>query len=248
MSGQTPQSPTVMPTPPGFRPSQPPQPRIDRFSLGPFDTNCYVLSPQGSPAPAPNASTSARPTPCWIIDASFEPQPIIEHIRSEKLNPEALILTHAHVDHMAGVRDVLAAFPGTPLLIHEAEAGWLNDPLLNLSAMMGMPITAPLATRLLRDGDTLTLAGQSWTVIHTPGHSPGGIALYNAASHTALSGDALFAGSIGRTDFPGSDHETLLRSIKSRLYTLPENTRLWPGHGPDTTIGRERLSNPFVRG
>lgn len=229
MSSQTPQSPSLMPHAAGFRP------RIDRFTLGPFETNCYVVSPDG------------QSTTCWIVDASFEPAPMIEHVRSSRLKPEAVILTHAHVDHMAGVREVLAAFPGTPLMIHEAEAGWLNDPVLNLSAMMGMPVTSPLATRLLRDGDTVTLGGEPWRVLHTPGHSPGGITLYHAPSHTAIVGDSLFAGSIGRTDFPGSDHATLVRSIKAKLYTLPESTRIWPGHGPDSTVGRERLSNPFVR-
>jgi glyoxylase-like metal-dependent hydrolase (beta-lactamase superfamily II) len=152
------------------------------------------------------------------------------------------------VDHIAGVREVVAAFPGLPVIIHEAERDWLGDPLLNLSSFSGMPVTAPEASRLVRDGDELTLGGDAWRVIHTPGHSPGGITLYHAPSKTAIVGDALFAGSIGRTDFPGSDHATLVRSIKTRLYALPEDVRILPGHGPESTIGRERLSNPFVRG
>jgi hydroxyacylglutathione hydrolase len=229
MTGQTPQSAGVLPA------SGQQWPQIAGFTLGPFATNCYVASP----------STGG---PCWIIDASFDPEPIIEHVRRKALRPEALILTHSHIDHIAGVREVLAAFPGLPLMIHEAEKDWLTDPLLNLSAMSGMPVTTPEAMRLLREGEELALGGDVWRVLHTPGHSPGGITLYHAASKTALVGDTLFAGSVGRTDFPGSDHETLTRSIKSKLYTLPKDVRILPGHGPESTIGHERLSNPYVRG
>lgn len=220
-----------------------PRPTIQRFTLGPYETNCYVVIPGsgGHPSPAPG-------TPCWIIDASFEPAPIVEFIRSRGLKPQALILTHAHIDHIAGVREVLAAFPGLPVNVHEAEREWLTDPLLNLSSFSGMPVTAPEASRLLQEGDELVLGGDAWRVLHTPGHSPGGITLYHAPSKTAIVGDALFSGSIGRTDFPGADHATLVRSIKTKLYTLPEDVRILPGHGPESTIGRERLSNPFVRG
>jgi glyoxylase-like metal-dependent hydrolase (beta-lactamase superfamily II) len=190
---------------------------------------------------------------CWIVDASFGPGRIIESIRSRGLRPTALILTHAHVDHIAGVREVLAAFPGLPLLIHEAEAAWLLDPNLNLSAFSGTPVTAPAATRTLRDGDTLTLGDEvhgaiDWTVLHTPGHSPGSITLYAATLNLAIVGDTLFAGSVGRTDFPGCSFEQLERSIRTKLYTLPRATRVLPGHGEATTIGDERDGNPFVSG
>lgn len=203
------------------------------FTLGPFQTNCYVVEHAGD---------------CWFIDASFGPGAMIAHARSRGLTPRALIFTHAHADHIAGAGEIVRAFPGLEVMIHGAEAGWLTDAGENLSAGMGMPITAPPATRLLEDGEVLTLAGQAWRVIHTPGHSPGGITLFQAEEGVALVGDALFAGSIGRTDFPGSDFATLERSIRTRLYALPEATRVLAGHGPATTIGRERLSNPFVRG
>lgn len=206
--------------------------------LGPFETNCYVVRPE----------PLARGGPCWIVDAGFEPGALVSLVRDRALRPELLILTHAHGDHIAGVREVLAAYPGLPLLIHEAEAEWLSDPDLNLSAAIGMPVTTPRADRLLKGGDVLELAGSRWRVLHTPGHSPGGITLHNAEDRAALVGDALFAGSVGRTDFPGSDAGTLARSIREKLYTLPDETVAYPGHGPETTIGREKRTNPFVRG
>ena len=207
---------------------------ITTLTLGPFQTNCFVVTSDG---PA-----------CWIIDASFSPGPLIDHIRREKLMPEALILTHAHVDHIAGVAEVRRAFPNLPILIHAAEREWLGDPMLNLSAVMGQSVTAPGPDRTIAAGETLVLGDSTWRVLHTPGHSPGGITLWCESEGIAVVGDSLFAGSIGRTDFPGSDHDTLLASIRSQLYTLPGATKVYPGHGSPTTIGREATSNPYVRG
>jgi len=180
---------------------------------------------------------------------------MIEFILSHRLHPSALILTHAHVDHIAGVRDVLSALSdrrgdgtgrGMPVWIHDAEAAWLNDPLLNLSALTGMSVTSPGPDRLLNDGETLRLGQAAFTVLHTPGHSPGGITLFCPQAGIALVGDTLFAGSVGRTDFPGSDTRTLAESIRTKLYSLPDATKVYPGHGPPTTIGRERAYNPYV--
>ena len=218
--------------------SQTPKPGVECFTLGPFATNCYVVTPCPKPAGGP----------CWIVDASFEPGPLIEFVRGAGLTPDALILTHTHVDHIAGVREVLAAFPGTPLLVHPLEREWLWEPMLNLSAMSGQSITTPEPNRMIDEGETLALGDMRWRVLHTPGHSPGGITLYHEPSGTAIVGDSLFAGSIGRTDFPGGDLATLERSIREKLYTLPSDVRVYPGHGPATTIGRERKSNPYVRG
>lgn len=110
-----------------------------------------------------------------------------------------------------------------------------------------MPVTTPGPDRTLEGGEELTLAGTTWRVLHTPGHSPGGITLVHDASNTAIVGDTLFAGSVGRSDFPTSDPDALVRSIRDTLYALPDDTRVLPGHGPATTIGREKRSNPFVR-
>jgi glyoxylase-like metal-dependent hydrolase (beta-lactamase superfamily II) len=196
-----------------------------------------VVSEAGAPAGSP----------CWIIDAGFEPKRLIDHVRKLGLKPDALILTHTHVDHIAGLDEVLEAFPGLKVFGHAAEKDWLKDPVLNLGAPIGMDVRVHGMDGFIREGQELILGTQRWQVLETPGHSPGGITLYNAAAWTAIVGDALFAGSIGRTDFPGSDFNTLARSIRTKLYTLPDDTRIYPGHGPPSSIGAEKRSNPFVR-
>lgn len=209
--------------------------RIATLTLGPFATNCYVVSEEGSAA-------------CFIVDASFGGEAIVRAVRDEKLEPRALVLTHAHVDHIAGAHVVKRAFPAIPIWIHGEETAWLTDPELNLSATGGLPTTAPVHDRVLAEGDLLDLPGGPWRVFHTPGHSPGSITLYSEVHAVAFVGDALFAGSIGRTDFPGCSFEQLERSIRTKIYTLAPKTRCLPGHGPATSVERERASNPYVRG
>lgn len=209
-------------------------PRVEGVALGPFQTNCYILTTPGSDE-------------CWIIDASFEPQALIDRIRSRGLRPTRIVLTHAHIDHIAGLEDVRRAFGPLPVSIHEQEAAFLADPELNLSAAYGVPFSTGGPDQALRGGETLTLAGERWLVLFTPGHSPGGITLWNEGSSEAFVGDTLFAGSVGRFDFPTSDEDALTTSIRDTLYKLPDQTVVYPGHGPTTTIGREKRSNPFVR-
>ena len=211
-----------------------PEPVIDTFPLGPFATNCYVVSVPGDDA-------------CWIIDASFEPRPLIDWVRDKGLRPAAIILTHAHVDHIAGLDEVRAAFPDAEVLIHKMESAHLGAPELNLSLAHGTPVACAPADRTLAGGETLDLAGASFEALFTPGHSPGGLTLYSAAAGAAIVGDTLFAGSVGRSDFPTSDPDDLAASIRETLYALPDDTRVFPGHGPATTIGREKATNPFVR-
>lgn len=209
-------------------------PLVTGFPLGPFQTNCYVITVGEDPE-------------CWIVDAGFDPGPLIEHIRSHGLKPSKILLTHAHADHIAGLDEVRHAFGEVPILLHPAEHEWLRNPALNLSGGMGFPIKTPGPDGSLEEGMTLTLCGSKWRVLHTPGHSPGGISLVHDDSRCALVGDTLFAGSIGRHDFPTSDFEDLQRSIREKLYALPDDTICHPGHGPSTMVGMEAATNPFVR-
>lgn len=217
---------------------------VEPFTLGPYQTNCYIVRTTG---PGGESGGGGGGGGCWIADFSFDIDLLLDRVGELGLEPEALVLTHAHVDHIAGLGAAKRRFPKAPILIHQDEERWLLDADLNLSAFSGIPVTAPPADRLLRDGENLVLCGQVWKVLHTPGHSPGGISFYHAGAGVCLCGDAVFNGSIGRTDFPGCDFETLASSIRTKLYTLPDATRLLPGHGPATTVGHEKRTNPFVR-
>ena len=210
-----------------------PQLVIRTFCLGDWMTNCYVVHGQGG-------------RECWVVDAGFDPQSMIEYISEQGLEPIEAIQTHAHVDHIAGLNDLRVRWPTLGILIHPAEREFLTDTSLNLSVAAGMPIVAPRATGSIEHGEMIDLDGEVFEVRHTPGHSPGGICLYNADNCIAIVGDTLFAGSIGRTDFPTSSQEQLFESIKKQLLALPDDTRVLPGHGPETTIGDERTSNPFL--
>jgi hydroxyacylglutathione hydrolase len=207
--------------------------QIQTFPLGEWMTNCYIVFHKSG-------------GPCWIIDAGFDPQPMLDFMEQEALVPQQVLLTHAHVDHIAGLEQVRAAYANLPILIHPTEMEFLTDASLNLSLMLAEPIVAPQATGVLEHGQTIELEGSAFAVRHTPGHSPGGITLYCQMENVALVGDTLFAGSIGRSDFPTSDGQILEESIREQLLTLPESTRILPGHGPASTIGQERRSNPYI--
>ncbi|MCC5829916.1 MAG: MBL fold metallo-hydrolase [Phycisphaeraceae bacterium] len=205
---------------------------IQTFTLGDFQTNCYLLQPEDGG--------------CWFVDAGQAPEPMIRAAEAAGKEPAGVLLTHAHADHIAGLDAITGRWPGIAIHIHPEEAAFLTDPWLNLSAMMGHNLIAPEATGHLQDGMELRIGSTTWSVLHTPGHSPGGITLYCAQLATAIVGDTLFAQSIGRYDFPTSDGPTLMASIRQRLLTLPDETRVLPGHGPATTIGDEKRLNPFL--
>ncbi len=207
--------------------------RIDAFALGDFQSNSYVVR-------------SGDGTDCWVIDCGQHPQPLIEHIQAEGLTPAAILLTHAHYDHIAGLEEVRRAFPGVETWGHPAESAWFSEPSLNLSQFIGMPMTAKDPEHWFEDGQTLELDGVTWRVVHTPGHSPGSVVFVQDDAAQAVVGDTLFAGSIGRIDFPTSDPDAMRHSVLDVLMGLPDETAVHPGHGPSTTIGRERAMNPFV--
>ena len=211
----------------------PNQLHIKTFCLGDWATNCYVVRTDSGQ--------------CWLVDVGFGPDSMIQYVKDEGLEPQQVVLTHAHVDHIAGLSEVRSHWPQIPILIHAAEQRFLTEPLLNLSIALDQPIVAPEATGKLDHGQTLDLDGFPFEVRHTPGHSPGGVSLVQHDHQVVIAGDCLFAGSVGRTDFPTSDPATLIDSIRTQLYTLPDETSVLPGHGPATTIGAEKKNNPFVR-
>jgi hydroxyacylglutathione hydrolase len=207
---------------------------IEVVESAPFAQNCYVLWRTGR-------------TDAIVFDPGFDPQPILDLLLREGRKPAAILNTHGHVDHIAGNAAMKAAFPDAPLVIGCNEVNLLGDPEANMSASMGLAIRSPDADRLVADGERFEAAGFFFTVREIPGHSPGSVVFIcdELDPPVVFGGDVLFAGSVGRTDL-GGDFGLLRSGIHSKLFTLPETTRVYPGHGPVTTVGRERRSNPFV--
>jgi glyoxylase-like metal-dependent hydrolase (beta-lactamase superfamily II) len=186
-------------------------------------------------------------TDALVVDPGMDPDAILTLLREQGLTPAAILNTHGHGDHIAGNADLKAAFPDAPLVIGADEAFLLGDADANVSALFGLPITSPPADRLVHEGDVLDYAGIRLEVLEVPGHSPGHVAyLYRGQPLLVFGGDILFRGSIGRYDFPNSNGQLLFQGIRDKLFTLPADTVVYPGHGPVTTIGREKRSNPYV--
>lgn len=182
-----------------------------------------------------------------VIDPGLEPDLILNFLSDQELTPAVLLNTHGHADHIGGNRALKEAFPTTPLVIGVHDAPLLTDADLNLSAPFGLPVTSPPADQLVREGDVIRAAGLELEVFDVPGHSPGHVVfLYRSSPYLLFGGDVLFRGSIGRTDFPGCNGPLLLDGIRRKVFTLPPNTVVYPGHGPTTTVDQEKRYNPFV--
>lgn len=216
---------------------------VTGFPAGSFGTNCYVV------APAPG-------TECVVVDPGQDAVDGVDKLLAEhRLKPVAVMLTHGHIDHVWSVVPVCGA-RDVPAYIHPDDRGMLSDPARGFPPQLaeqmlgGLSFTEPDDVHPLRGGSTITLAGLEFTVDYAPGHTPGSVTFRlpgaDGGPGTMLAGDLLFAGSIGRTDLPGGDHPTMLDSLARVCLPLPDDTAVLPGHGPTTTIGRERAANPFL--
>ncbi|MGM0460943.1 MAG: MBL fold metallo-hydrolase [Fibrobacterota bacterium] len=197
------------------------------FVLGPLGTNGYVYH-DGATA--------------LIIDPSHEPSDVLDYINSHSLSPRAVVLTHGHFDHFLGIDAVQAEYAELPVYIHTDDVRLLKNPRLSGAEMLPQSEPFTRKTEPLVEGH-MTIAGFDFEVFHIPGHTPGGIALYDG--EVLFSGDSLFAGAVGRTDFEYGDHSALINAIEKKIFSLPPETVVYPGHGMRTTVGIEKKTNPF---
>jgi hydroxyacylglutathione hydrolase len=216
---------------------------ITGFPAAAFGTNCYIVAPEAG-------------AECVVVDPGVEVVDQLDELLDQhRLQPVAVLLTHGHLDHTFSVTPVCGA-RGIPAYLHPADDGMLADPMSGISpdtrALFGgrLEWSEPDDVRALGDGERLTIAGLEITVDHAPGHTGGSVLFrlpHEQAPEVCLSGDVLFAGSIGRTDLPGGDHARMLHSLATKILPLPDEVVVLPGHGPRTTIGRERATNPFLQ-
>jgi hydroxyacylglutathione hydrolase len=182
-----------------------------------------------------------------VIDPGLEPGLIVDFLRERGLSVAAVLNTHGHVDHIGGNATLKAAYPQAPLLIGAGDAGMLTDPEANLGWLVGLTVTSPPADRELREGDVVEAAGVRLEVLDLPGHSPGHVVfVLRGEPPLVFGGDVLMRGGVGRVDFPGGDGRQLFAGIRGKLFALPPQTVVYPGHGPVTTVGHEKRTNPLV--
>lgn len=205
--------------------------KVKRFVLGMYQINCYLV-------------WNEQNQKGFLVDPGTYSEAIKEYVEEKNIKLECIILTHAHGDHIGGLEKFMSDY-NIPVYIHEKEASILKDSKLNYSAGIAGHKVEMEADRLLKDGETLEIGGIPLRILHTPGHTPGGICIYIAPF--LLSGDSLFEESIGRTDFSYCSTDDLINAIKSKLYALPDDTKVLPGHGMETSIGHEKKRNPFAR-
>lgn len=206
---------------------------VESFSLGMLMTNAYLLYDEKKKRGV-------------VIDPGEKPNPLLARLDQLQLELEAILLTHAHFDHIAGLNQV-RQFTQAPVYLHELEKDWLGDPQKNGSGFWSdlSLVSCDPADVLLKGGETLSFFDETFQVIHTPGHSPGSVTFLHQSK--MFSGDVLFAGSIGRTDLPEGNQDQLFATIYTHFLSMPEETQILPGHGPTTTIGTEKRGNPFLQ-
>lgn len=209
--------------------------QIHAFTFNPFSENSYILSDETGE--------------CVIIDpgcySSEEEQELAEYVKSNELKPVRLLNTHCHIDHVFGNQFVADTWK-LGLEMHKKDAVVLNS-FAAVCQMYGFPAgPQPEPARFLEEGEKVTFGNSTLDILFTPGHSPGSVCFYSKEQKFVIGGDVLFQGSIGRSDLPGGDFDTLENSIRSKLYTLPDDVRVYPGHGPVTTIGYEKRNNAFI--
>lgn len=199
---------------------------LETIPVGLMEVNCYIFEDK-------------RTCEAVIIDPGAEYDKIKKRLAEIKVSPKYIINTHGHADHIGANGEF-----GLPVLIHKLDAPFLKDPMKNLSNTFGLDVFSPKADRLLEDKDVINIGDLALEVIHTPGHTPGSISI--KCNDLVFTGDILFCEGIGRTDFPYASEKDLFKSLRERLLVLPDSTRIYPGHGPASTIGHERKHNPFL--